>query len=266
MLLWILSSRCSLPRRQSVLRLFVSSFEATRGLLHPGQLRESPTAICARSALLNSVLYGVAVTVVAIVFAVPIAWAVRAPTCRKSFVRAIILGPSFTPSISAPSADPACRAECRLAHRIWMTLTGSETGSATSTASAASSHHRALQLSLYLRLRQRRARPRLDRDGGGASILGAGALRRYSDYPAAGDAGDHRPAPSSPSRRGRLVRHAGDHRAAGAHHVMTLQLWQYFEFPVRAEAASAYAIPLILITCFLFWLQRASSAARAMSR
>src|SRR6266446_2383708 len=38
--------------------------------------------------------------------------------------------------------------------------------------------------------------------------------------------------------------------------VMTLQLWQYFEFPVRAEAAAAYSIPLIGITCLLFWLQR----------
>ncbi len=38
--------------------------------------------------------------------------------------------------------------------------------------------------------------------------------------------------------------------------VMTLQLWQYFEFPVRAEAAAAYAIPLVLITVALFAAQR----------
>jgi iron(III) transport system permease protein len=38
--------------------------------------------------------------------------------------------------------------------------------------------------------------------------------------------------------------------------VMTLQLWQYFEFPVRSEVAAAYSIPLIGITCLLFWLQR----------
>ena len=34
---------------------------------------------------------------------------------------------------------------------------------------------------------------------------------------------------------------------------MTLQLWQFFEFPVRAEVAAAYAIPLIIITLALFW-------------
>jgi iron(III) transport system permease protein len=38
--------------------------------------------------------------------------------------------------------------------------------------------------------------------------------------------------------------------------IMTLQLWQYFEFPVRAEVAAAYAIPLIAITLALFWVQR----------
>ena len=39
--------------------------------------------------------------------------------------------------------------------------------------------------------------------------------------------------------------------------IMTLQLWQFFEFPVRAEAAAAYAIPLVLITVALFAVQRA---------
>ena len=38
--------------------------------------------------------------------------------------------------------------------------------------------------------------------------------------------------------------------------IMTLQLWQFFEFPVRAEAAAAYAIPLVLITVALFAVQR----------
>ena len=37
---------------------------------------------------------------------------------------------------------------------------------------------------------------------------------------------------------------------------MTLQLWQFFEFPARAEAAAAYAMPLCCITFLLFWLQR----------
>src|SRR5882757_1731272 len=38
--------------------------------------------------------------------------------------------------------------------------------------------------------------------------------------------------------------------------VVSTQLWQFFEFPVRVEQAAAYAMPLLLITIFMFWLQR----------
>ena len=39
-------------------------------------------------------------------------------------------------------------------------------------------------------------------------------------------------------------------------HVVSTQLWQFFEYPVRVEQAAAYALPLLLITLFMFWLQR----------
>src|SRR5258708_10194917 len=83
-----------------VLRLLVSSFEATDSgqrslanyVIAYGHLR-------GWSALLNSLLYGVAVTIVAIILAVPIAWAVaRTDMPGKGFVRAIILGAFITPS------------------------------------------------------------------------------------------------------------------------------------------------------------------------
>jgi iron(III) transport system permease protein len=38
--------------------------------------------------------------------------------------------------------------------------------------------------------------------------------------------------------------------------VVSTQLWQFFEFPVRVEVAAAYAMPLLLITLAMFWLQR----------
>jgi iron(III) transport system permease protein len=38
--------------------------------------------------------------------------------------------------------------------------------------------------------------------------------------------------------------------------VVTTQLWQFFEAPVRAEVAAAYAMPLLLITAFLILVQR----------
>src|SRR5260370_16706782 len=38
--------------------------------------------------------------------------------------------------------------------------------------------------------------------------------------------------------------------------VVSTQLWQFFEYPVRVEQAAAYAMPLLLITILMFWLQR----------
>jgi iron(III) transport system permease protein len=38
--------------------------------------------------------------------------------------------------------------------------------------------------------------------------------------------------------------------------VVTTQLWQFFEFPVRVEVAAAYALPLLGITILLLWLQK----------
>ena len=42
----------------------------------------------------------------------------------------------------------------------------------------------------------------------------------------------------------------------GRFHVVTTQLWQFFEFPPRVGVAAAYAMPLLMITIVLFWLQR----------
>ena len=42
----------------------------------------------------------------------------------------------------------------------------------------------------------------------------------------------------------------------GRFQVMTTMLWQMFEFPPKLQVAAAYSMPLLLITVFLFWLQR----------
>jgi len=42
----------------------------------------------------------------------------------------------------------------------------------------------------------------------------------------------------------------------GRFQVVTTQLWQFFEFPPRVGVAAAYAMPLLLITVLLFWVQR----------
>jgi iron(III) transport system permease protein len=38
--------------------------------------------------------------------------------------------------------------------------------------------------------------------------------------------------------------------------LVTLQIWQFFGYPLQVEVAAAYAMPLLLVTMALFWLQR----------
>jgi iron(III) transport system permease protein len=48
----------------------------------------------------------------------------------------------------------------------------------------------------------------------------------------------------------------------GRFHVVTTQLWQFFEFPPKVGVAAAYAMPLLVITIVLFWLQRRITARK----
>jgi iron(III) transport system permease protein len=42
----------------------------------------------------------------------------------------------------------------------------------------------------------------------------------------------------------------------GRFQVMTTMLWQFFEFPPKVEIAAAYAMPLLVITVVMYWLQQ----------
>jgi iron(III) transport system permease protein len=42
----------------------------------------------------------------------------------------------------------------------------------------------------------------------------------------------------------------------GRFHVMTTQLWAFFQYPPRIEVAAAYALPLLAVAAVLLWLQR----------
>ncbi len=42
----------------------------------------------------------------------------------------------------------------------------------------------------------------------------------------------------------------------GRFHVVTTQLWEFFEYPPQVGVAAAYAMPLLGITILLFWMQR----------
>ena len=244
-----------------VLRLLVSSFEATDG----GQLTLANYVIAygnprGWSALLNSLLYGAAVTIVAIILAVPIAWAIaRTDMPGKGFVRAVILGAFITPSylgaigwilLAGPNAG--------WLNRMWMNLTGSSSGFCNIYSFGGLVLVTALYSFPYIFVFATDALDLVSSEmEEAANILGAGALRTIFKVTL--------PLVTPAIIGGSIITFLDAVALFGTPaiialpariNVMTLQLWQYFEFPVRAEAAAAYAIPLILITCALFWLQR----------
>jgi len=244
-----------------VLRLLVSSFEATdSGKLTLANYVIAYGHLRGWSALLNSLLYGVAVTIVAIILAVPIAWGVaRTDMPGKGFVRAVILGAFITPSylgaigwilLAGPNAG--------WLNRIWMTVTGSSTGFSNIYSFGGLVFVTALYSFPYIFVFASDALDLVSTEmEEAANILGAGALRTIFKVTL--------PLVTPAIIGGSIITFLDAVALFGTPaiialpariNVMTLQLWQYFEFPVRAEAASAYAIPLILITCFLFWLQR----------
>jgi iron(III) transport system permease protein len=48
----------------------------------------------------------------------------------------------------------------------------------------------------------------------------------------------------------------------GRFHVVTTQLWQFFEYPPRVGVAAAYAMPLLAVTVLLFWIQRRTTSRK----
>ena len=114
-----------------LLRLLITSFQATDtqsftlanyGLAF-GRLRNV-------TALMNSLLYGAAVTLVSICFAVPIAFAIsRTDMPSKGFVRAVVVGAFITPSyLGAVAWILLAGPNAGWLNRAWMALTGSSSG------------------------------------------------------------------------------------------------------------------------------------------
>src|SRR5260221_2997611 len=212
------------------------------------------------NALLNSLLYGVAVTLLAILFAVPIAWAVsRTDMPAKGIVRALILGAFITPSyLGAIAWILLAGPNSGWLNRIWIGLTGSSTGLFNIYSFGGLVFVTALYAFPYIFVFVTDALDLLSSEmEEAANILGAGMWRTTFKITL--------PLVVPAILGGSIITFLDTLALFGTpaiiglparFNVMTLQLWQYFEFPVRAEAAAAYSIPLIGITCLLFWLQR----------
>ena len=244
-----------------MVRLLVSSFQSTdTGAF---TLENYVTAYGNPRRLIglgNSLLYGGAVVLVSIGFAVPLAWAVaRTDMPGKGVVRATVLGAFITPSylgaigwilLAGPNAG--------WINRLWMALTGSSTGVFDVYSFAGLVLVTALYAFPYIFVFTADALDRVSSEmEEAAHILGMSPLRTIFKVTL--------PLVLPAVLGGSIIVFLDTVALFGTPavialpariNIMTLQLWQFFEFPVRAEAAAAYAVPLVLITVAMLGLQR----------
>ncbi|TGD95117.1 ABC transporter permease [Methylobacterium nonmethylotrophicum] len=208
----------------------------------------------------TSLLYAGGVTAASVVMAVPIAWAVaRTDMPAKGLVRALILGAFITPSylgaigwilLAGPNAG--------WLNRVWMSLTGASSGLFNVYSFAGLVFVTALYAFPYVFVFTTDALDRVSTEmEEAASILGASQLRTTLRITL--------PLVTPAILAGAIVVFLDTVALFGTPaiialpariRVMTLQLWQYFEYPVRAEVAAAYSLPLVGITVALFLAQR----------
>ena len=235
-------------------RLLVSSFQST----DTGAFTVANYAIAwghARNliAVGNSLRYALEVTVLSAVFAVPIAWGVsRTDMPAKGLIRALILGAFVTPPylgaigwilLAGPNAG--------WLNRVWMALTGSGSGFMSVYSFGGLVLVTALYAFPYIFIFTSAALDLVSSEmEEAANILGAGTLRTIFRVTL--------PLVLPAILGGAIIVFLDTVALFGTPAiiaiparipVMTQVLWQFFEFPVRAEAAAAYAIPLIADHC-----------------
>ena len=211
-------------------------------------------------ALVNSLWLGGAVTLLSAVLAVPIAWAVsRTDMPGKNLIRALVLGAFITPSyLGAIGWILLAGPNSGWLNRVWMAVTGSGSGILNIYSFPGLVFVIAIYEFPYLFVFTNEGLDLVSSEmEDAANILGAGALRTTFRITL--------PLVAPAILGGAIITFLDTIALFGTpaviavpaqFNVMTLQLWQFFEFPVRAEAAAAYSIPLVGITCFLVWVQR----------
>ena len=244
-----------------LLRLLVSSFQSTdtgaftlaNYTIAWGNLRDL-------KAVGNTLLYAIEVTLVSAVLAVPVAWSIsRTNMPAKGLIRALIIGAFVTPPylgaigwilLAGPNAG--------WLNRVWMALTGSSSGFANVYSFGGLVWVTALYSFPYIFVFASAAMDLVSTEmEEAANILGAGSMRTILRITL--------PLVMPAIIGGGIVVFLDTVALFGTPAIialpariptMTLVLWQFFEFPVRAQAAAAYAIPLIVVTLALFAVQR----------
>ena len=211
-------------------------------------------------ALLNSLLVGLAVGVLGIVFGVPMAWAVsRTDMPGKGLVWAAILGTFIVPNyLGAVAWILLAGPNAGWLNRVWMAATGASAGPFNIYSMAGLVLVIAIYSYPYVFVFTRGALDLVSSEmDDAATTLGAGVVRRTLRITL--------PLTLPAILAAFIVAFLEAIALFGVpalialparFQVMTTMLWQFFEFPPKVEVAAAYSMPLLAITVALFWLQR----------
>lgn len=212
------------------------------------------------TAMLNSLRLGVSVTVICLILAVPIAWAVsRTDMPFKGTIRILVLGAFVTPPyLGAIAWILLAGPNSGWLNRAWMALTGAQEG----LFNIYSFHGLAFNIAIYsfpyLFIFTSAALDLVSSEmEDAANILGAGLLRTTFQVTL--------PMALPAIMGGAIITFLEAIALFGSpaliaiparFNVVTTQLLQFFSQPIRAEVAAAYALPLLLVTVVLFGIQR----------
>ncbi|MEI7711961.1 MAG: iron ABC transporter permease [Rhodospirillales bacterium] len=212
------------------------------------------------TAMWNSIRLGFSVTVLCLLFAVPMAWAVsRTDMPCKGLVRMLVLGAFITPPyLGAIGWILLAGPNSGWINRIWMGLTGADHGLFDIYSFEGLAFNIAVYSFPYIFIFTSAALELVSSEmEDAANILGAGVMRTTLKVTL--------PMVMPAILGGAIITFLEAIALFGSpaliaiparFNVVTTQLLQFFSQPIRAEVAAAYAVPLLLITVVLFVLQR----------
>src|SRR3954468_6923192 len=262
MLLWILLIGILIFLVASPLvRLIMSSFqEAETGSFTLANYAEAYGRVRHVQALFNSLELGAGVAILAVVFGVPIAWAIsRTDMPAKGMVRLLVLGAFITPPyLGAIGWILLAGPNSGWLNKLWMAATGQTHGLFNVYSMPGLILVVAVTSFPYVFVFTNAALDLVSSEmEDAAQILGASKLRTTFRITL--------PLVFPAILGGLIISFLEAIALFGApalialparFHVVSTQLWQFFESPVRGAGGAAYSLPLLLITIAMLWLQR----------
>jgi iron(III) transport system permease protein len=244
-----------------ILRLIVSSLQETEtGNFTFANYRVAYGNFRHLQALLNSLYLGVGVALLSTLFAVPIAWAIsRTDMPGKAFIRLMVFAAFVTPPyLGAIGWILLAGPNSGWLNKVWMALSGADQGIFNIYSMSGLILVVAVTSFPYTFVFTSSALDLVSSEmEDAANILGARTLRTTLRITL--------PLVTPAIIGGIIISFLEAIALFGApalialparFNVVSTQLWQFFEYPVRVEEAAAYAMPLLAITVLMFWLQR----------